>query len=105
MQGPSLSGTADSTPGGRKLTQHAKESLKRHGFREPFADADDIIDNATRTTTQADGATVHIQRGGSRGRRYNIVIVGDEGIVTGLRNLTRHELENLGKNHGFDPNP
>jgi filamentous hemagglutinin len=87
------------------LTGHARESLRRHGFREPFQDVDDVIDNFMRQTTQADGATVYIQRSKGRGRRYHIVIVGDEGIVTGLRDLSRHELENLGRNHGFDPAP
>ena len=79
--------------------------MLRHGFKEPFALVDDVIDNATRVTTQSDGAAVHIQRVGSRGKKYNLVIEGDEGIVTGLRSLSRHELENLGKNYGFDPNP
>jgi filamentous hemagglutinin len=93
------------TPKGRKLTEHAKESLPRHGFKEPFAQVDDIIDNPTRVTKQADGATVYIQRAGPRGRKYNVVIEGDEGIVTGLRNLGTRQLQNLGKNNGFDPNP
>lgn len=93
------------TPAGRPLTDHAQESLKRHGFAEPFAQVDDIIDNAARTATQADGATVYIQRAGPRGRKYNIVIVGTGGIVTGMRNLSRHELENLGRNYGFHPYP
>jgi filamentous hemagglutinin len=91
------------TPGGRVLTQHALDSLIRHGFQPPFDQVDDIIDHATRTTNQTDGAIVHIQRSGTRRKRYNIIIEGVEGIVTGLRNLSRHELENLGKNYGFEP--
>lgn len=31
-------------------------------------------------------------------------IVGDEGIVTGMRNLSRQELDNLGRRYGFNPN-
>jgi filamentous hemagglutinin len=93
------------TPKGRKLTAHAQESLKRHGFDEPFNQVDEVIDNATRVSTQADGGQVHIRRVGQRGRKYDIVIEGDEGIVTGLRNLSKHELDNLGKNYGFNPNP
>ncbi len=50
-----------STPRGRKLTTHARESLPRHGFTEPFSLVDEIIDNYTRRTTQRDGATVYIQ--------------------------------------------
>ncbi|HEX8704822.1 MAG TPA: hypothetical protein VF815_38675, partial [Myxococcaceae bacterium] len=60
-------GGGSSTPGGRKLTEHAQESLRRHGFKEPFSQVDDIIENNTRTTTQADGATVYIQHAGGRG--------------------------------------
>jgi hypothetical protein len=93
------------TPRGRKLTEHACESLARHGFAAPYSQVDDIMDNPTRVTKQADGATVYIQKAGKKGRRYNIVIEGDEGIVTGLRDLSKHELDNLGRNYGFDPNP
>jgi hypothetical protein len=28
-----------------------------------------------------------------------------DGIVTGMRNLTRHELNQLGRNYGFVPHP
>jgi filamentous hemagglutinin len=93
------------TPQGRRLTEHACESLIRHGFREPFEVVDDIIDHATRIATQTDGATVYIQRAGRSGRNYNIIVQGEEGIITGMLNLTRHELNNLGRNYGFDPHP
>lgn len=91
------------TPQGRGLTRHALESLRRHGFREPFDLVDDIIENATHVTTQSDGATVYIQRTRGRGRSFHIVVESDKRIVTGLVNLTRRELTNLGRNYGFDP--
>lgn len=93
-----------STPRGRRLTAHARESLLRHGFSEPFDLVDEIVENYTYRTTQEDGATVYIQRSRGRRRLYNIVIVGDEGIVTGMRNLSRQELDNLGRRYGFNPN-
>ncbi|EDX78111.1 hypothetical protein MC7420_7849 [Coleofasciculus chthonoplastes PCC 7420] len=93
------------TPKGQRLTTHARESLLRHGFSQPFDLVDDIIENYTRKTTQKDGATVYIQRTRSRRRLYNIVIVGDAGIVTGLRNIRPQELERLGLRYGFNPNP
>jgi hypothetical protein len=34
-----------------------------------------------------------------------MVIEGADGIVTGMCNLTRHEINNLGRNYGFDPHP
>ena len=92
------------TPNARILTVHAQQSLLRHGFQEPFDLVDDIIENYSRRTTQDDGATVYIQRAAGRKRRYNIVIEGEEGIVTGLLNLTARELQNLGQNYGFDSN-
>lgn len=92
------------TAKGKILTTHARESLLRHGFTEPFDLVDDIIDNYSRKTVQSDGATVYIQRTGERRKLYNVVIVGDEGIVTGLRHLERRELERLGMNYGFNPN-
>jgi hypothetical protein len=94
------------TSGGRQLSNHAEESLVRHGYREPFTDVDNIIDNPSRVRIQNDGATVYIQSVPGRGRRYNIIIVNDDSvIITGLRNITAQELSNLGQNYGFDPNP
>ena len=64
---------------------------------------DDIIENATHVATQADGARVYIQRTRGRGGSFHIVVESDDRIVTGLVNLTRRELTNLGRNYGFDP--
>ncbi|RCJ25177.1 hypothetical protein A6770_27950 [Nostoc minutum NIES-26] len=72
------------TPNGRIPTRHAKESLLRHGFQELFDLVDDIIENYSRRTTQSDGATVYIQRTRGKTTEHNIVIEGEEGIVTGL---------------------
>jgi len=100
-----MDGPIHTTPKGRRLTDHARESLMRHGFQEPFEAVDAIIEQATHVTTQADGAIVYIQRAGRRGRSYRMVIEGADGIVTGMLNLTRHELNNLGRNYGFAPHP
>lgn len=62
------------TPQGRILTEHARESLLRHGFREPFDLIDRIVATPDRIFAQADGSTVYIQRVSGRGRRYNLVI-------------------------------
>ena len=90
------------TPAGHALTEHAEESLIEHGLT--LNEVDDIIENASRARTQSDGATVFIQSvGKKRKRKYNIVVLGDEGIVTGMKNLSPHELRNLGRNYGYDP--
>jgi hypothetical protein len=91
------------TPGGRTVTaSHREKLLERFG---DLGQVDEVIDNASRVTTQADGATVYIKRTGGRHRLYDMVVVGDQGIVTGMRGLTPHELRRLGSRYGFDPNP
>ncbi|WP_437632439.1 DUF6531 domain-containing protein [Sorangium sp. So ce854] len=69
------------TPAGRPLTQHAQESLPRHGFREPYHQVDDIIDNPSRVRSQADGGIVYIQRASGRGRTYNMAVTNEQGHV------------------------
>lgn len=93
------------TPGGRPLSSHAaQDSLARHGIS--LGEVDDVIDNYTRKTTQRDGADVYIKSQPGRGSKYSLVIVGKNGtIVTAMKNLSKLELKNLGRNYGFNPNP
>jgi hypothetical protein len=91
------------TPKGRKLSEHAQQSLLRHGFAEPFDWVDDIIENYTHLTMQTDGAAVYIQRAGAGRRKYHIAIVSEDIIITAIRNLTPHELNNLAKNYEWTP--
>lgn len=93
------------TPKGRKLTDDAQESFRRHGFKEPWDDIDNIMDNPTRIVTQEDGATVYIKRTVGRRRRYDFVIEGEKGLVTGMRGKTRHEMNNLAHNYEWEPWP
>lgn len=98
------------TPKGRYFTGHAyNDSLRRHGFRPPYADIDEVIDNCSRKTYQRDGATVYIKVNKSRRRKaYSIVIVNEENptrpiIITGIQEISPNELRNLAVNYGFDP--
>jgi RHS repeat-associated protein len=96
------------TPGGRNLSIHAEtDSLRRHGFQDPFNDIDDIIDNYSRITTQQDGATVYIKKVGRRGDSYAIVILNEDTntIITAIKGLDKKALKKLGQNYGFNPNP
>ncbi|WP_256349769.1 VENN motif pre-toxin domain-containing protein, partial [Pseudomonas gingeri] len=52
----SSSFNSSATPDGKPLTDHAFESLIRHGFKN-LQQVDDIVNNATHTITQLDGAT------------------------------------------------
>ena len=97
------------TPGGRVLTDHCQESLPRHGFKPPYSAVDAILDSATRTTPQRDGAEVFIKvinRG--KQRLYSFAIVtkdkfGNQVIVTAVKGQTKAQMENFGRRYGFDP--
>ena len=85
----------------RKLTEHAKESLVRHGFSPPFDDVDKVIDGAKWLVKQSDGGAVSIVKQKGRGKLYSIVVEGSQGITTAMKNLTPRELSNLAHNYGF----
>ncbi len=91
------------TPAGRNVTNHAfTDSLGRHGFKN-LKQIDDIIDNPSkRVAEQSDGALVHVVRNGKGGKaRFDFVVEGEEGIVTGLRNLKKRELDSLAYENGW----
>jgi filamentous hemagglutinin len=92
------------TPGGRVISEHALESLERHGFSSPYGEVDSIIDKCSRVARQDDGALVYIK---SQRGRYSVAIVDENAnlIVTALKDLTRKELLRLGRNNGFNPFP
>lgn len=93
------------TPSGRPLSNHAFESLERHGFKS-LQQVDDIISNATHRISQSDGATAFVQKMGRGGKtRFNIVVEGERGIVTGMRNFTKQEVRNMARNQGWENLP
>ena len=104
LVGPSAgaAGNSTTTPAGRFLTEHAIESLERHGFRR-LSEVDEIIETATYQVRQADGAEVFLRKVG-RGRRatFDLVVEGTEGIVTGMQGLTRRALRSIGRNNGWE---
>jgi hypothetical protein len=51
---------------------------------------------------QADGAIAHVSQ---LGDRYNVIVVGEEGIVTAIKGLTKRELGNLARNYGWQGYP
>ncbi len=96
---------SSATPGGKPLTSHAFESLSRHGFKD-LQQVDSIINNATHKIMQRDGATVFVQKTGSGSKaRYNLVVEGERGIVTGMRNFTKQEVKNMARNQGWEDFP
>ena len=88
------------TPAGRALTEHAMESLPRHGFNmNNLALVDRIINNAGWRIAQADGAIVHLMRAGRRA--YHFVVEGEHGIVTGMLNQSMRQLSAFADRYGW----
>jgi hypothetical protein len=75
-----------------------------YSFMNPYGEVDHIMDNASYTTTQADGAIVHVLRTGGRNRKFSIVIEGEQGITTAIKNLSPQELRSLSRRYGFQFN-
>ncbi len=94
------------TPSGRPLSNHAAfDSLERHGFTS-LQQVDDIISNATHRISQADGATAFVQKIGRGSRaRFNIIVEGEEGVVTGMLKFTKQEVRNMARNQGWEGLP
>jgi hypothetical protein len=57
------------------------------------------IDGATRVGVQRDGARVFIQEVGGR---FNLVVVGERGVVTNMANLSQRSLDRLARKYGYE---
>ena len=79
---------------GSRTTKHGSERLKERGFSP-----NDISDtkNTTDIKQQDDGAKVYIKEV-SNGK-FNVIIEGDRGIITALKNINLKALERLKKNY------
>jgi RHS repeat-associated protein len=80
---------------GVKATMHGAERLLERGFTEAEITA---IKNG-RIMTQADGAKVFINEV-SPGK-FNYIVEGENGIITGIKNIDQKALNNLAKNYGW----
>ena len=78
------------------LTSHVARRLRERGWTDQQL-SEALASNNARI--QADGATVYIKQVSHT--RYNYLVVGREGIVIGMRNLTREEINALGRNYGW----
>ncbi len=77
-----------------KATKHGIERLGQRGFSQS-----DIL-NIKRTSNikiQSDGAKVYIKEAGNE--RFNIIVEGEPGIITALKNISKKSLERLTKNY------
>ncbi len=79
-----------------KATKHGTERLHERGFSQ-----NDIM-NTKKTTnikTQSDGAKVYIKE--IDNGRYNVIVEGERGIITALKNISEKSLERLTKNYNW----
>lgn len=81
---------------GSKATKHGGERLKERGFS-----GSDISNtkNTSNIKTQGDGAKVYIKEV-SPGK-YNVIVEGDRGIITALKNISKKSLDRLTKNYNW----
>lgn len=82
------------TARGRRLTKHAMRRLE-----ERQVDVDAVIDNFSHRFVQDDGAQVYAKRQNTN--RYDVVVLDDQGVVTVLTGVKKHELRNLARNYGW----
>jgi hypothetical protein len=85
--------TGDSGP---EQTAHGAERAADPSRLDPAAQAD-VIANPTQTLSQADGAQVYVQQVGDR---YNVVVQGERGVITNLKNISAKSFTRLARNYG-----
>ena len=81
---------------GAKATKHGSERLKERGFSKK-----DILSTkrTTNVKTQGDGARVYIKE--TDIGRYNIIVEGENGIITALKGIGKKALDRLTKNYNW----
>ena len=84
-------GIAATVHGAQRMADPSR--LGEEGVQEAIA-------NATRTFTQKDGASVFAQQVSGR---FNVVVQGEQGVITTFKNLSEKALERLAKNYGWEP--
>jgi len=86
------SGGAEALP---KSTAHGTDRLAGRGFT-----AEDVALTKTgRVLEQDDGATVYVKE--TAPGRYNVIVEGDRGVVTALKNIRRKAVDRLATNYGW----
>lgn len=63
------------------------------------AEVRDVMVNATRDGLQRDGARVYIQQ---VGERFNVVVMGERGLVMNLKTISEKSLTRLAKRYGYE---
>jgi RHS repeat-associated protein len=77
------------------ITEHGALRLAERGFTA----AERIFVKTGTKMIQGDGATVFIKK--VAGNKYHVLVEGAEGVVTGLKNLTKKEINALARSYGW----
>ena len=57
------------------------------------------VKNTSNVKTQSDGAKVYIKE--ISPGKYNVIVEGDRGIITALKNISKKSLDRLTKNYNW----
>jgi hypothetical protein len=88
-------GTGGSGGGDPDATTHGAQRLNERGFSP-----EDVANTKTgEIKTQADGAKVYIKSVGNG--RFNVIVEGDRGVITALKNISQKALDRLAANYGW----
>ena len=81
---------------GSRATKHGIERLKERGFSD--TDISNTKDTAN-VKHQEDGAKVYIKE--TSDGKFNVIVEGNRGIITALKNISQKALNRLMKNYNW----
>ena len=82
-----------------QTTLHGAQRLAERGFTQEIV----ALTRTGRVLRQADGATVYLKEVAPG--RFNVLIVGNRGVITGMRNLPTSAVDRLARNYRWEGHP
>ena len=86
---------AEGAEEGLAATAHGAEQLAERGF----SGSDIALTKSGEVLTQSDGATVYVKEVASG--RFNVIVEGQRGVVTALKNIPQGAVSRLAQNYGW----
>jgi RHS repeat-associated protein len=86
---------AEGAEEGLAATAHGAEQLAERGF----SGSDIALTKSGEVLTQSDGATVYVKEVASG--RFNVIVEGQRGVVTALKNIPQGAVNRLAQNYGW----
>ena len=90
-----LLSTEAATQATQQATVHGAERLAERGFSQ----ADVVLTKSGQQFLQRDGATVFLKEVAPG--KFNVLIEGQRGVVTALKNVSEKSIAKLAANHGW----